>query len=44
MIVPDNAKVSDLDDDIEGWEDVHAQVDAWVAKYVDGQEDDGTID
>lgn len=39
MIVPDNAKVSDLDDDTEGWDDVHAQVDAWVTKY--GEANDG---
>lgn len=42
QVVPDNASPADLGDEPDGfWDPVHAQVDKWVAKYIDGNADDG---
>jgi hypothetical protein len=45
MSVPDNARVSDLEDEPKGlWRPVHAQVAVWAERYAEGQEDDGDVD
>ena len=45
QIVSDDATAADLGPEPEGWwTPVHAQVDEWVTKYTEGQEDDGEPD
>lgn len=42
QIVSDNATVLDLEPEPEGWfDDAQSDIEAWVAKYIGGQEDDG---
>lgn len=45
QVVSDNASPAELGPEPSGyWDPVHAAVDALVAKYTDGQEDDGEPD
>lgn len=44
MSVSDNATIADLGDEEEGfWDPIHAQVDKWLTRYAEAQEDDGDI-
>lgn len=44
-IVPDNATVLDLGPEPEGWfDDALNEIEAWMVKYVEDQEDDGEPD
>lgn len=43
-VLEDNATVADLGEEPEGfWDSTHAQVDVWLTKYAEA-EDDGSTD